>query len=69
MLDHVIVTVSEFTRSIAFYAQALKPLAWSSAASTIRLACASAGNRSSAGPAMIASNCLQSASRAARGSA
>ena len=26
MLDHVIVTVSDFTRSIAFYAQALKPL-------------------------------------------
>ena len=26
MLDHVIVTVSNFTRSIAFYAQALKPL-------------------------------------------
>ena len=26
MLDHVIVTVSDFTRSIAFYEQALKPL-------------------------------------------
>jgi catechol 2,3-dioxygenase-like lactoylglutathione lyase family enzyme len=26
MLDHVIVTMSDFTRSIAFYAQALKPL-------------------------------------------
>jgi hypothetical protein len=26
MLDHVIVTVSDITRSIAFYAQALKPL-------------------------------------------
>jgi catechol 2,3-dioxygenase-like lactoylglutathione lyase family enzyme len=26
MLDHVIVTVSDFARSIAFYAQALKPL-------------------------------------------
>ena len=26
MLDHIIVTVSDFTRSIAFYAQALKPL-------------------------------------------
>jgi catechol 2,3-dioxygenase-like lactoylglutathione lyase family enzyme len=26
MLDHVIVTVSDFTRSIAFYALALKPL-------------------------------------------
>jgi catechol 2,3-dioxygenase-like lactoylglutathione lyase family enzyme len=26
MLDHVIVTVSDFTRSIAFYAPALKPL-------------------------------------------
>ena len=26
MLDHVIVTVSDFTRSIAFYAQVLKPL-------------------------------------------
>ena len=26
MLDHVIVTVSEFRRSTAFYAQALKPL-------------------------------------------
>ena len=26
MLDHVIVTVSDFTRSIAFYAQALKTL-------------------------------------------
>jgi catechol 2,3-dioxygenase-like lactoylglutathione lyase family enzyme len=26
MLDHVIVTVSNFTRSIAFYGQALKPL-------------------------------------------
>jgi catechol 2,3-dioxygenase-like lactoylglutathione lyase family enzyme len=26
MLDHVIVTVSDFRRSIAFYAQALKPL-------------------------------------------
>ena len=26
MLAHVIVTVSDFTRSIAFYAQALKPL-------------------------------------------
>src|ERR1700678_925135 len=26
MLDHVIVTVRDFTRSIAFYAQALKPL-------------------------------------------
>jgi hypothetical protein len=26
MLDHVIVTVSNFTRSIAFYEQALKPL-------------------------------------------
>ncbi|MEJ1975368.1 MAG: hypothetical protein WDN49_04130 [Acetobacteraceae bacterium] len=26
MLDHVIVTVSDFTRSTAFYAQALKPL-------------------------------------------
>src|SRR5580704_1781617 len=26
MLDHVIVTVNDFTRSIAFYAQALKPL-------------------------------------------
>ena len=26
MLDHVIVTVSDFTRSIAFYAEALKPL-------------------------------------------
>ena len=26
MLDHVIVTVSDFTRSIAFYTQALKPL-------------------------------------------
>jgi hypothetical protein len=26
MLDHVIETVSDFTRSIAFYAQALKPL-------------------------------------------
>ena len=26
MLDHVIVTVSDFTRSIAFYAQAIKPL-------------------------------------------
>jgi len=26
MLDHVIVTVSDFMRSIAFYAQALKPL-------------------------------------------
>src|SRR2546430_940836 len=26
MLDHVIVTVSDFTRSIAFYAQGLKPL-------------------------------------------
>jgi catechol 2,3-dioxygenase-like lactoylglutathione lyase family enzyme len=24
MLDHVIVTVSDFTRSIAFYAQALR---------------------------------------------
>ncbi len=26
MLDHVIVTVSDFARSIAFYAHALKPL-------------------------------------------
>ncbi len=26
MLDHVIVTVSDFTRSTAFYAQALEPL-------------------------------------------
>lgn len=26
MLDHVILTVSEFHRSVAFYAQALKPL-------------------------------------------
>ena len=26
MLDHVIVTVSNFARSIAFYEQALKPL-------------------------------------------
>ena len=26
MLDHVIITVSDFTRSIAFYEQALKPL-------------------------------------------
>jgi catechol 2,3-dioxygenase-like lactoylglutathione lyase family enzyme len=26
MLDHIIVTVSDFTRSIAFYEQALKPL-------------------------------------------
>ena len=26
MLDHVIVTVSDFARSTAFYAQALKPL-------------------------------------------
>ena len=26
MLDHVIVTVSDFARSIAFYSQALKPL-------------------------------------------
>jgi catechol 2,3-dioxygenase-like lactoylglutathione lyase family enzyme len=26
MLDHVIVTVSEFKRSVAFYAKALKPL-------------------------------------------
>ena len=26
MIDHVIVTVSDFARSVAFYAQALKPL-------------------------------------------
>jgi catechol 2,3-dioxygenase-like lactoylglutathione lyase family enzyme len=26
MLDHIIVTVRDFTRSIAFYEQALKPL-------------------------------------------
>ena len=26
MLDHVILTVSDFQRSVAFYAQALRPL-------------------------------------------